>query len=433
MSIIDKIQAYFTVLFCVIVLIKVYKNISIKNYKILNLKSIIICLLYSMGQIYLATTQYTVIKLFINFIFRMFLYYLIFNEKFKITLIKTICIYTIEISAEISFSGILVTIPFENIIIFDQSTTYIKNLFSMLVSLIILLISAMKKTQKLLKRFVYNIINSKIKFISMLIIILYVFVVILLTNFIFNVNAVNYLINLLFLFITFSFTIGLMLTYNKAVQSAEREKALLQFIAKYEYLLDKEKINHHEMLNNLLILNSFKNKNSKSYNKTLKNLILQYGKGTNKSYNIRKLPSGIKGILYYKIVDIDKHKINFTFHCDSKLNQFLENTNNKNYLKFCQLIGIFLDNAIEAARVTKEKILVFDVYLEGKNLVICIENSVNSNVNMSRITEKNFSTKKKHYGLGLYIAHKIRHQTKGIDFSQDLNNNIFTTILKIKI
>ena len=133
------------------------------------------------------------------------------------------------------------------------------------------------------------------------------------------------------------------------------------------------------------------------------------------------------------MVDMEKNKINFTFHCSYDVNEYLENTNNKNYTKFCQLIGIFLDNAIESSSHTKDKLLVFDTYLEDKNLVICIENSINSKINIEEINKKYFSTKGENRGLGLYIANKIRKQTKGIDFEQFVKNKIFTTILKIKI
>ena len=434
MSLSDKIHAYFTIFFCVIILIKVYKNVSSKKYKTLNIKNIMIYSIYSLGQIYLAMTQYTIIKLFANFIFRFILYRLVFRDKTKTTLIKTMCIYILEISIEILLSGILFIIPFDGIIDFDQSTTSLKNLFSIIITLIVLLISTIKRTQKILIRFINNIIESRFKYINMLIIIFYIFIVILITSFIFNINATNYLINILFLFITFSCIICLMHNYNKVFQSTEREKTLLQFITKYEHLLDKERINHHEMLNNLIILNSFKNKNTKAYNKILEELISQYGKGYNKNYkNIGKLPSGIKGILYYKMVDMEKNKINFTFHCSYDVNEYLENTNNKNYTKFCQLIGIFLDNAIESSSHTKDKLLVFDTYLEDKNLVICIENSINSKINIEEINKKYFSTKGENRGLGLYIANKIRKQTKGIDFEQFVKNKIFTTILKIKI
>lgn len=101
MSLSDKIHAYFTIFFCVIILIKVYKNVSSKKYKTLNIKNIMIYSIYSLGQIYLAMTQYTIIKLFANFIFRFILYHLVFRDKTKTTLIKTMCIYILEISIEI--------------------------------------------------------------------------------------------------------------------------------------------------------------------------------------------------------------------------------------------------------------------------------------------------------------------------------------------
>ena len=41
----------------------------------------------------------------------------------------------------------------------------------------------------------------------------------------------------------------------------------------YEMVIDKERIDRHEMVNNLLVLKSIKNKNSKSYNKILYDIL----------------------------------------------------------------------------------------------------------------------------------------------------------------
>ena len=49
-------------------------------------------------------------------------------------------------------------------------------------------------------------------------------------------------------------------------------------MSKYEKIIDEERINRHEMLNNLLMLKSFKNKNSKKYDDTINEIIKLYEK-----------------------------------------------------------------------------------------------------------------------------------------------------------
>ena len=92
-----------------------------------------------------------------------------------------------------------------------------------------------------------------------------------------------------------------------------------------------------------------------------------------------------------------------------------------------------MDNAIEAAKETKDKTLCLDIYMEDDKVIFYIENSFIKNFKLKDIKRKNFSTKGKHRGLGLYIVDKIYNKSKYIDYSQKIVDNKFVTLITLKI
>ena len=90
--------------------------------------------------------------------------------------------------------------------------------------------------------------------------------------------------------------------------------------------------------------------------------------------------------------------------------------------EFGRIIGILLDNAIEAAENSKEKIIKISFRREEKNMrnVISIENSYsNKDVDTDHIFNKGVSEKENHPGIGLWEVRKI--------LSKNNNVNLFTT------
>ncbi len=90
--------------------------------------------------------------------------------------------------------------------------------------------------------------------------------------------------------------------------------------------------------------------------------------------------------------------------------------------EFARILGILLDNAIEAAEVSKEKIIHISFRYDSKNNrnLISIENSYsNKEVDTENIFKKGISEKENHTGLGLWEVRKI--------ISKNNNVNLFTT------
>ena len=90
-----------------------------------------------------------------------------------------------------------------------------------------------------------------------------------------------------------------------------------------------------------------------------------------------------------------------------------------NIYQFSRILGILLDNAIEAANESDEKIINIEIRkdLQVERSLFIIENSyINKNINLDRIFEKGYSSKSNNTGLGLWEVHKIYILQKQIIF-----------------
>jgi two-component system sensor histidine kinase AgrC len=117
----------------------------------------------------------------------------------------------------------------------------------------------------------------------------------------------------------------------------------------------------------------------------------------------------------YHTADEKNIKINLDFFID--LNEL-----NVNIYEFSRMLGILLDNAIDAASECEEKIINIKFKNErNKNRhTINIENTYkNKDVNTEDIFNKGISGKENHTGLGLWEVRKYINKSK--------NLNLFTT------
>ena len=126
---------------------------------------------------------------------------------------------------------------------------------------------------------------------------------------------------------------------------------------------------------------------------------------------------GIYNLLTKKYYEADSKdiKVNITFLLDlSKLNMKI--------YEFARILGILLDNAIEASSECEEKLINLTFREDSRNSrqLIIVENTYkNKDVDTEKIFEKGVSGKEEHSGLGLWEVRKIVKKNK--------NTNLFTT------
>ena len=120
-------------------------------------------------------------------------------------------------------------------------------------------------------------------------------------------------------------------------------------------------------------------------------------------------------------------KVNISFLLD------LSTLNMKIY-EFARILGILLDNAIEASSECEEKIINLTFRNDSKNSrqLIIVENTYkNKDVDTHKIFEKGVSGKENHTGLGLWEVNKILSKNKNITLFTTKNDKYFSQQLEI--
>ena len=138
---------------------------------------------------------------------------------------------------------------------------------------------------------------------------------------------------------------------------------------------------------------------------------------------------GIYNLLTKKYYEADSKdiKVNITFLLD------LSTLKMKIY-EFARILGILLDNAIEASSECNEKIIDLTFRNDSKNSrqLIIIENTYkNKNIDTEKIFEKGVSEKENHTGLGLWEVRKIIKKTNNVNLYTNKSDKFFTQQLEI--
>ena len=129
---------------------------------------------------------------------------------------------------------------------------------------------------------------------------------------------------------------------------------------------------------------------------------------------------------YKKATDLNV-SINFEFFFD------FDNLHMPMY-EFSRILGILLDNAIEAAKECEEKVinLVFRESRKQNVQIIIIENTyLNREIDTKKIFEKGFSGKENHTGIGLWEVNKIVMSNNNVILKTSKDDKYFKQELQI--
>ena len=362
------------------------------------------------------------LNIFINYIFMILLSYLIF----KFTLIKSILSIVTSIII-FALVGTLILNPYLNIlnITYEQSETILiyRLGYLFLMYSIILCISLILKTKNF-KLSVIDNLDNKNKSIIIFNLILGFFTLCI------QLIITVYYTDTLPIIITFLSFITLLLYFVISIFSLTRVIKLTQTTKKLEsaeeynntlrILHDNVRGFKHDFDNIVTTIGGFIRTNDME---GLKKYYLQLEDDCQRVNNLYILNpevvnnDGIYNLLTKKYYEAEEKniKVNITFLLDlSKLNMKI--------YEFARILGILLDNAIDASAECDEKIINLSFRDDSKNSrqLITIENTYkDKNVDTEKIFEKGITGKSEHSGLGLWEVRKIIKKTN--------NTNLFTT------
>ncbi len=385
-------------------------NILVFKYTTGTIKTIITCLLYS-------SLFFSIFKIKLSkSVFTSIVYVILL--VIPDLLILSTAIYILGISKEYYYSVI--------------ASGLIGNL-SVLLIMILLTYIIRKPLRKLMKYKLSE--NKKIVVISVLAIIFTaIFFYKFATGYKMNQDVIIYLIAM-FAFIVILFTLFRQRMDNEKVSKKYDE--LLDVMKNYESDIEEQRTLRHETKNEFATIKC--KLQDKEDNKTIieyiDSVIGEKGKASSTKYSkFKYLPSnGLKGFFYYKFIEAEKKGINVSINISKQIeNSFLKDIDTKDFKDLARIVGVYLDNAIEASSTSEDKKLVIEMYLIKEKIELIITNTFNNEINLDKIGKESFSTKGKHRGHGLLLVNKILSENNMFEAKNEIRDNIYIQSLKIK-
>lgn len=249
-----------------------------------------------------------------------------------------------------------------------------------------------------------------------------------------NQDVLIYLIAM-FAFIIILFTLFRQRMDNENVSKKYDE--LLEVMKSYESDIEDQRTLRHETKNEFATIKC--KLQDKEDNKTIieyiDSVIGDKGKANSTNYSkFKYLPSnGLKGFFYYKCTEAEKKGISVSVNISKQIeNSFLKDIETKDFKDLARIIGVYLDNAIEASSISEGKKLGIEMYLIKEKIEIIITNTFNNEINLDKIGKESFSTKGKHRGHGLLLVKKILSENNRFEAKNEIRGNIYIQSLKIK-
>lgn len=248
-----------------------------------------------------------------------------------------------------------------------------------------------------------------------------------------NQDVLIYLVSM-FAFIIILFTLFRQRIDNENVSKKYDE--LLDVMKNYESDIEDQRTLRHETKNEFATIKC--KLQDKEDNKTIieyiDSVIGEKEKAGSTNYSkFKYLPSnGLKGFFYYKCTEAEKKGISVSVNISKQIeNSFLMDIETKDFKDLARIIGVYIDNAIEASSTSEDKKLGIEMYLIKEKIEIIITNTFNNEINLDKIGKESFSTKGKHRGHGLLLVKKILSENNRFEAKKEIRGNIYIQSLKI--
>ena len=390
---------------------------------------LISCIVYSLCYLYFDGG----IKTLIGF----FLHIFMFNQIFKTSFFKSIFITLIYISllivTEIIIIFFMTNITNMTKIYFYENFagSFLGNISISLFVILFLIIFRIGLSK---------LINSKLER-SHSTVILYFSTIFSIVIIFFNVvsvykddnNICSYLLIIAVFLLVISSLIKEKLVINDKIQEYN---GLLGFMKSYEKEIEENKIQNHEIKNQFITVQSMVRDNTSKSKiiKYLDNIIKEKSNIDDSRYtDLQYLAlNGIKGFICNKLNKAVEQNLNVSVVIEKGVEtSTISNLNTRDFKKLGILLGVYLDNAIEASSLSKEKYLGLEIYLNENGVIIIITNTFENFIRTSE-DNKTISTKGKGRGHGLLLVNKVLSGSKMFSVRSEVIKKVYIQKILVK-
>lgn len=413
------ISTYIGIVIMMIGVIAFGKIVLNKIPQVSNLKLVsilmIICIIHLAIYLNFVGITKTIIVSTINTFFYKYIFKISIKKSIFLTLLYIIILMIPDLLELIIATDIL-----------DVSKEFYYNNFagSILGNLItcILFVIITYVSRKILRKLINTKIENNIKviifsFLTTICILMFFFTVI--KEFRFGEDVILYLIAMIILASVLFSLIKQTIENSKLTKKYDK---LLEFMTTYENEIEKQRVLRHETKNEFLSIRGkiHDKQNNKEIIAYIDEILKEKIEVKQEEYaKFGYLPAnGIKGLCYLKTQEAQDKGLNTAINISKRIkNSNIYGLDIKEQRDLGKILGVFLDNALEASIKSKAKEFGIESYLNlDKQCQIIIANSYDEKIDLDKIGKERFSTKGKNRGHGLLL---VKHIVG--------NNNIFKT------
>ena len=302
---------------------------------------------------------------------------------------------------------------------------------SILNNILVILFSKIKFVSKNIKKINLSIKKNNKDWIY--IILIMILMVLFITFNKYNMqSSLEYYISIgLVVFVVVSF---IYVIYNKFQRQAMEDKynESMEYVLRYEKIINEQGKKNHEYNNQLMVIKGYIDKPER-LSEYLDEVIGEHKTGQN--YTVKQLgflpDGGVKGLLYHKLSKMKDNDIKYYLYVDQNLkDKDSDCFNLKTYRDFTKLIGVFLDNAIDAALKSEEKEIEVELKDKDDYLLLTISNTYDKNIDINKVGKSGFTTKGVGHRFGLSIVKDIARTNSEIEtFSSKENDKFIQTAM----
>lgn len=314
---------------------------------------------------------------------------------------------------------------------FTANASYRLHYFAILYSLFYCLIIFLKKFKNINVRL--NLLDSldknteKILFINSLLGLVILIVQLVLTDY--YIDIVPPAISLLNLILLIAFLALSLFSFSRIIQLATTERRLScaeEYNKSLKILYDKVNGFKHDFDNIIYFLDGYIENNDMD---GLRQYFNEVKKDFKITHNLSLLnPNIINNPGIYSLLNNEYFKalklgINFEIEVFLNINELEINIYN-----FSRILGVLLDNAIEATEKCTNKIVKISFVRDNSNsrAIITIQNTyANKDVDIEKIFNKGISSKENHSGIGLWEVDKFIKKSKNLDLKPSKDDKYF--------
>lgn len=407
----------------------VLKNILKSDEKLFTVKNMLLIILLTLPTVLFYKSEYNITISIITFFCTIGIYKLIF----KLSIVQSVISVGI-LMIIITFSDVIVSLTFSFFITVEQmrSNFLLMMITNILVGSISVVISNIAIMKDKLNKFLTQIDAKRKVSTSIFLILLIIVISTLFYNLSLTFSSKENMINNVLIMTVFLILVWFYIQEQNNFNKLNHEyDALFQYVQNFEDWVEKEQLNRHELKNSLGAI-----RNTTKDQQVIQriNEILEDNISIEESWieQLKYLPKGtLKGLLYYKMAVAQRNQVLITTEVSPNATKYFDKLGHDDWKDLGQLLGVYLDNAMEASKSTEKKKVCIEIYPIMEKIQFVISNTFNDSVSIAQINKKGYTTKGSGHGNGLYYAQKIINKNKHFSSKQQLINDYYIQTLMI--